>query len=302
MKVMLILFLLFQCLLFLLQLLTLTTTYWTTWDLKFNWTQTVGRFTTKPSSDGQLVSKGHAGLWSRCVTVYGKGKHINGTRLTVDRCLSNFDDFTAARGYSYGKMCKTATAGLCVAMATITAVLLIISVTTFKKRDCLPVLSFFHILLMNIQDGKMCKTATAGLCVAMATITAVLLIISVTTFKKRDCLPVLSFFHILLMNIQGFISATIPVLYISGNMAELIHQLTAAYGLLLVVDIQVLYYHGWSYWLQVGILFFWMITTSVYIFTIKGRGDCNWKSTNSKKIRQNTEQTDSMETEALRDP
>ncbi|XP_067140407.1 uncharacterized protein [Centruroides vittatus] len=251
MKVMLILFLLFQCLLFLLQLLTLTTTYWTTWDLKFNWTQTVGRFTAKPSSDGQLVSKGHAGLWSRCVTVYGKGKHINGTRLTVDRCLSNFDDFTAARGYSYGKMCKTATAGLCVAMATITAVLLIISIATFKKRDCLPVLSFFHILLMNI---------------------------------------------------QGFISATIPVLYISGNMAELIHQLTAAYGLLLVVDIQVLYYHGWSYWLQVGILFLWMMTISVYILTIKGRGDCNWKSTNSKKIRRNTEQADSMETEALRGP
>lgn len=192
------------------QITTLVSTYWTSWDLRFNWTR--GMHFTKLEADGQLVSQGHAGLWSRCVRVYDLSRED--AQSVPYTCLNNYNTSNGSLHFSYGKACKTATAALCIGDTSIIVSIVVIGlVCAFKSRGS--------------------QTLT------------------------KLTLPLLLF--------EGLLCFSIPLLYLSGNMAELIDQLSGAYGLLLVVQMTPWYTHDWAFWTQVGLLVIWSATVGVFV-------------------------------------
>lgn len=208
-----IVFCVLQAILLIAQTTSLISTYWTSWDLKFNWTQTAD-LTRRPTADGQLGSQGHAGLWSRCVRVYRTDKNFNDSQKNTYNCLHNYDDTNSTVPYSFGKVCKTATAGLCVGEAAVTFALIVVVIVT----TCWP---------------------------------------KSPRFLRTMALP--------LLLLQGVVAFTIPITYLSGNMAELVDQLTAAYGALLVVHMEAWYIHDWGFWTQVGLTFLWISASGIYV-------------------------------------
>ncbi|XP_076313247.1 uncharacterized protein LOC143226320 isoform X2 [Tachypleus tridentatus] len=213
MKILQVLILSLEIVFLVIQLISLACTHWNSWDLRFNWTRSLEKVNGRPESEGYLMSKGHAGLWSRCMQLYDVRTKTNETRALVDKCMSNFDK-EGVRPYSYGKTCKTAASGLCVTQGVITGLLL---------------------LYLNLN-----------------------------MFYKRTP-TVLEHFRLPLLLGQGAVSVVVPVVYISGNMEELVHQLQTTYGLLLIVDMNVWYAHSWGFWLQTSLPILWVFIMGVMV-------------------------------------
>ncbi|XP_054708835.1 uncharacterized protein LOC129218558 [Uloborus diversus] len=238
------LFLVLESLMLAGQITTLVSTYWTSWDLRFNWTQSL-KYSRNSPTDGQLVSQGHAGLWSRCFRVYDTSR--NDPSALSFNCLNNYNMSGGPMRFSFGKACKTATAALC------------------------------------LGDSLM--------------IFAVLIIVLVSLFKSNSRCYIKAILVLLLL--QGLICFAIPLVYLSGNMSELIDQLSGAYGLLQIVEMSPGYTHDWAFWTQVGLFAIWIVAVDVFmlLYSFTYALSCP-KSTRSANGRN--EKGDSTELETLR--
>ncbi|XP_067135472.1 uncharacterized protein [Centruroides vittatus] len=180
------------------QLASLAGTYWTSWHFRYNMTN-VDHF----GRSQEVESRGHAGLWSRCVK-------IRRGRETKEECFYNFANAT----YEFGKFCKIATSAVCVLQSTLNLFLLTVVIATASRKNAASVLRHLRSPLFTL---------------------------------------------------QGTVAATAPLLYVIGNMAELVNHLTTAYNLFFVIEVKVWYVHNWAYWLQVSILYLWIFSVLPYI-------------------------------------
>ncbi|XP_035225184.1 uncharacterized protein LOC118197749 isoform X1 [Stegodyphus dumicola] len=227
------------------QITTLVSTYWTSWDLRFNWTE--GGDSARGSyREGLLISEGHAGLWSRCFRIYDKVRESEWPQSY--ECLNNYNTSNGSLKFTFGKACKTATAALCVGdAALIITILIIMLVAAFKSRS----------------SGSLVKVSLS------------------------------------LILLQGLVCFTIPLTYLSGNMAELITQLTTAYGLLHIVRMTTWYTHDWAFWTQVGLIGIWMATVAVFTL-FYGINYSQRRPKSTKAANGKNEGADSTELEVLR--